>query len=365
MQTVSTSPSPLSIDITLDKPYFTCGEQATGVCHLKVLSSTPIPANSLIVKWKGYERSNAAIPVSAIGVGHHPHHGIAHHHTGISVGVGHHHHHHSHTQYQIITDETMFFSQAFTVTLFEGGMIQPGEYHFPIYFQLPNGLPGIFSDHKLGLGVNCRAAVVYKVKCKLDNNYIPNSKISKRFSIVPNFSTIMCALDSHNEKDFLFGGSGKLYMDVHINKNVFTPGESVPVQIKVRNDSRKDVAGLKVKLMRDVTMKCHSYSHSYSEEVNRMVFEGVEGKNSAERVLNFKLAENIFPTSEGKLVKCNYHFDVECDVKLALDLEVHLPIHVFYHPSVVNQHISIYDNLEKGAWEKQSVMYQQTNPEQK
>ena len=193
-------------------------------------------------------------------------------------------------------------------------MAMPGTYSFPFQFQLPADLPGGCNIHRTEFGNEYRAAIIYKVKSNLDNVHEKDIKDKRYLSIVPRSLTVPQPVSCHNEKSFLFGGSGKLFMDATIPKNVFIPGETVPVRVIIDNQSKKNVDKLKVKLMRDVKLNCKGRTIQYSEEVNRNVFNGVDKKSKHDNVLNYGLPANIFPSTEGSMISHVYHLDIECDV---------------------------------------------------
>lgn len=253
------------------------------------------------------------------------------------------------TIYEKYDEEKTFFKSQFTLANFNGGIAQPGNYTFPFQFQLPDGLPGNFNDHRHQFGNECRAAIFYKVKSNLDNIHVKDIKDKRYLMVVPRSWSIPQPVSCHNEKKFLLGGSGKLYLDAAIGKNVFVPGEIVPVHVVCNNESSKKVDKLKVKLMRDLVISCRGQVQKFTEEVNRNEFNGVDKKSKSDVVLNYTLPTNIFPSTQGSLISCKYHLDIECDVAMAFDLEVQPKIEIIYMPAQ-GQVVSLYDTMPKGCW---------------
>lgn len=236
--------------------------------------------------------------------------------------------------------ERDFFREIIVLQAFEGSSVKEGNYEYKFEYKLPDNLPGVFNVNRRGH----RGAIVYKVKAYLD---MPGKDIKSKTHIVvvPSTSNDPKPVQGSASKKFLFGGSGRLNLTASIDKDIFSPGESVPVKVQVENNSKKSVAALKVKLMRTVHLKCEKgLVETWTEEVNRQVYDGVDKKSSDERTLEFQLAEDIFPSTKGELVHCSYNFDVECDVKMAFDLEVKLPIHVLLMPAE-GAKITLFDNL--------------------
>jgi hypothetical protein len=54
-------------------------------------------------------------------------------------------------------------------------------------------------------------------------------------------------------------------------------------------------------------------------------------------------AHLIQTATQGRLVECNYHLDIECDIAMAIDLEVHPKITVALLPAP-GQPIYIFQN---------------------
>nr|CAG4712177.1 unnamed protein product [Naegleria fowleri] len=318
-----------SIQLILDKPYYIAGEVVTGNCQL-VLTENVI-TKDLTIKWKGMERTKFVIQRT-----------VTRHDPATNT-----------TKTEIVYDkydqEKTFFKTQLCLANFNGGTAMAGSYSFPFQFQLPDNLPGNFNDHRSSFGNSYRGAIVYKVKSNLDNVYAKDIKDTRYLVIVPRSWTIPQPIKCHNEKSFLFGGSGKLYMDVEILKNVFVPGEVIPIRCIVDNQSKKDVDKLKIKLMKDVTMHAKGQTHTYTEEVNRNIFEGVPKKSKFDKVLNYSLPQQIYPSTQGTIVSCKYHLDVECDVAMAFDLEVHPQIEVIFMPAP-GQPVYYYNDMTKGCW---------------
>jgi len=318
-----------SISLLLDRPYYIAGEIITGNCMLTI--TEPVQATSLIIKWKGMERTKFEISRTE---------------TYQQNGE---------TKFRTVVDkhkqEQTFFKTQLLLANYQGGTVAPGTYQFPFQFQLPNELPGNFNDHKHVLGSEYRGAIVYKVKSNLDNVVEKDIKDTKYLFVVPRSMTIPQPVTCKNEKSFLFGGSGKLYMDVQIGKNVFQPGEMIPVHVVIDNQSKKKVDKLKVKLMRDITLKCKGHNYSYSEEVNRNEFQGVDKKAKLDNVLNYQLPKDIYPSTTGSMISCKYHLDIECDVAMAFDLEVHPVVEIIYMPAMGQPVFNIYGNMPKGCWQ--------------
>merc|ERR1712000_525593 len=261
-----------TIDLVLSKPYYLGGELVTGVVNLQIVA--PIQANKICVKFKGVERTKI--------------------------------------------ENTVVYTDA------EGNMqTRQDAYKLPFQFQLPAQLPGVFYDErKESDGDKIKAAIMYKVKAFVD---MPGKDVADKSFLIVNslLAKSPKPVVETGSKKFMFGGSGKLYMTVELAKNVFMPGETLYCRCKIKNESKKNVKAIKIKLMREVTVKAKSKKKFKNQEMQRKVFPGCPKKSETEVMLELPLSAQMFPSTEGQLCKLKYHLDIEADVPMAPDLEVH------------------------------------------
>lgn len=150
-------------------------------------------------------------------------------------------------------------------------------------------------------------------------------------------------------------------MIVEFAKNVFLPGETLYCKVTMKNESSKTVKALKLKLVREVTIKAKGRSkflpseasaaagvrqserrrrtaHAHVVQMQRKVFPGCGPKTAAEVMCDIvvrsaactsarasltdasapQLAPQIFPSTESQLIKNAYHLTIECDVPMAV-----------------------------------------------
>lgn len=226
----------------------------------------------------------------------------------------------------VFKENKEFFKQEFVLQHFAGGVIAPGAYVLPFQYQLPADLPGVFYDERREHDRDkVKGAIMYKVKACLDvkGHDLEDKEFLVVNSLVTNVPQPVSVL---NEKKFLFGGSGKLKMFGDLAKNVFLPGETVYVKLRIDNESKKDVRRIKVKLMREVTIKADRHQKFINQEMQRKVFPGCKPKSKSEQMIDFQLSPNMFPSTKGKYIECKYHIDIEADTSFSPDLELHPPI---------------------------------------
>jgi len=311
-----------TINLHLDKPYFVAGEVITG--KVIIASSAPVKANEVRIKWKGFERTRVAYTDTE----------TVHVNGQTTVRM----------VPRVAKEEKVFFNTKQNVGYFPDGYVQPGTYEFPLQFQVPHDLPGVFS-YKDG---SITAAIIYKAKVLLENHGKDIAKDKKQIVMVPSCTKFTKPIHVANEKGFLLA-KGKLKMSVEMEKDIFATHECIPIKVHVNNETKKDVVALKVKLMQDVKVICKHRRETKTIEVFRQTFPGVKGKSTLTDVLKFMLNPNVYPSTEGSLIKSNYHLDIECDVKMAIDLEVHPAITLVLMPAM-NQQINLYRDLHQGCW---------------
>jgi len=290
-----------SVNIVFQKPYYLASEIVSGQVDVKL--TQPVQANNLMVKFVGMEKTKIENTVHYQDAQGNPQ-----------------------VKHETFKEKKEFFKQSFVLQTFNGGIIQPGAYSLPFQYQLPADLPGVFYDErKEADGDKIKAAIMYKVKVCLD---VRGSDLEDKEFLVINslVSKVPQPIALQNEKKFMFGGSGKLRMFVELAKNVFLPGETLFAKVRLDNESKKDVAAVKIKLMRELTTKAQGRVKHVVQEIQRKKFAGCKAKSKSEQMIDLPLSPKSFGTTQGKLVSCLYHIDIECDIAMAADLEVHPPV---------------------------------------
>lgn len=311
------------ISIFLEKPYYLTGETVVGRADLEVFSHIN-GAKNLMVKWKGFERTLIENTVAK------------------STPNGTEMVREKHKQ------QKEFFHTTIVLCPFNNASIPPSKGSYPFSFQLPNGIPSVFYDERKEMdGDKVRAAVVYKIKAWLD---MPGKDIKYTEKVVVTEAVAKQIKPIHEEKkkSFLLT-KGELKLKVDLEKNVFIPGEIIPIKVSCHNETSKVVDSLKVKLMRRVTVRADHMKKDHVHEVHRMKYEGVGAKSNKDIVLNFQLDPKVYPSCDGKLVDCEYHLDIECDVAMAFDLEVHPKVTIALLPAP-GQPVFLFSNYAPRAW---------------
>jgi hypothetical protein len=295
-----------TVSLQLDKPYYIAGETIFGKALLTV--TQPIVAHCLKVKWKGYERTS--IPYQVVEGTEETAHYV--------------------TKFEKHSKD--FFSQTIELHHFDGARVDPGTYEYPFSYTLDPSLPGVFFYNRHCPEGKVVAAIMYKVKVEVD---MDGKDIKNKQRICINSLSIKEPKPIHveNEKGFLLT-KGKLKMSAKLEKDIWATHDRVLANVHINNGTSKKVAKLKIKLMQVLTLKAQGRWLQEEIEVLRAEYEGVAKKSEAQRELVLQLdANKVFPTTSSDLISCQYHFDIECDVKLAIDLEVHPNITLICLPS--------------------------------
>jgi len=284
-----------TIQLFLNKPYYLAGEVILG--RVDLILSAPVVAKEVKIKWKGFEK------------------------TYIENTVVERNGDQTRLRRDIYKDDKTFFKQDLVLAPVNGGILAPGLWSFQFQYQLPPDLPGVFFDkHTEFDGDKIKAAIVYEVKVWVD---MPGSDIkAKERLIVSELLTqrVMPYADK-KIKSFAFS-KGKLEFSVDIGKDVFVPGEKIPVHVKVINPTSKRVSSFKVRLVAHIKVKARGFVKNFSKRVMDTKFPGTSAKQDFEGILSVDLPTNIYPSTDGHLVDCKYELYVEADLPMAFDLEI-------------------------------------------
>ncbi|KAL0482809.1 hypothetical protein AKO1_014209 [Acrasis kona] len=319
------------IRLHTDKQSYGPGETINGTAELIVYRQ--ITTRCLMMKWKGFEKTQT------------------HHSETYRNPIS----RRRHTRTIYVDDKRLFFNTKMILHSFGNAacVINAGTYTYPFQVTLPNELPGSFVHNKIIV-----AGIIYELKVWAD---ISCGRMFKREYVQVNQTCKDVSHIVHEKsfKKFLFGGSGELVMEVTLNKNIFAPGEEIVISCNIVNDSQKTVDQLKVKLHRDVVIKAQQTQEEETTEICRLEYpQKIVAKSSYQGEIFFQIPSDLVPSCRGSLVSNQYHLDVECDVPLAFDLEVHPKI-IIAVPSGANKIPDLYKGYSKGSWRKNDPMAEQ------
>jgi copper chaperone CopZ len=304
------------IEVKLDRESYLAGQIITGHVELNVTEN--IVAKRLMIKWEGFERSKVDRNQAD---------------------------QRNNQSTMLAFESREFFKQESPLSNYNGETVAPGKYTYGFQFQLPQGLPGVFSAK----GKGYKAAIIYRVKVWVDMKGI-NIKNSKFITINENLTRLPQLVQVKKEKSFFMNGNGKLQVHLDVTKDILAPGEKALIRAQIQNDSKKDVYTIRVKLMQDMTLTSSGRTATIHKEVCRQVFDGVPSRTTTTRDLYIDVPSTVFPTANGKFVINQYHFEVECAVTMAKDLRVETSKVSIAMPNGVNQGYNVYADYNNGWW---------------
>lgn len=130
---------------------------------------------------------------------------------------------------------------------------------------------------------------------------------------------------------------------MELNKNVFSPGETVFVKMTIMNESSKEVKSVKALLRQVLRLHAHGHRWDHTEEVHRNTYDAVPPANKDDRQVRLAIPPNLRLATDGHLVHCSYYLLVDLDVGFgAVDLTCNIPISV-----VTNQY---FDSFAEGTF---------------
>jgi len=283
----------------------------------------PIQANAVKIKWTGWEKTYIENTVRWTD----------------SNG-------NTHSRLDIYKDNNTFFKEDILLVPINGGILPPGLHSFPFAYQLPAGLPSVYHEKYVEFdGDKIKAAIAYSVKAYVD---MPGSdiKAKERLIISELVTQRVMPVAQTKVKSFAFT-KGKVQFTAEMGKDVFCPGEIIPLRVKVTNPTSKKVSAIKVKVTRTLVVRANGFKKVNNKEICRWKFPGLEKKTNCDSVLQLQLPKEVYPSTNGKLVDCLYHLDMELDFPMAFDMNVTPKIVMALLPSP-NENIWLWNTYTPG-----------------
>jgi len=310
------------IQMFFDKPYYIGGETMFGRVTLNL--NEPVPAKAVVIKYKGTEKTY--IENTWVDSNDQVHH-------------------------DIYKDHHIFYDQSIVLFSCPGQLqiIPPGMHTWNFSYALPPSLPSVFFEKYVEAdGDKIKAAIAYKVKVFVD---MPGSDIKAKEKLIISelVTQSVVPIAETKVKSFAFT-SGKIKFTGEFGKNVYVPGEVIPLRVKVNNPTTKKVDAIKVKLRRQATFKAKHFTKENYREIARWKFPGVDKKSDKDVVLEIQLPEKVYPSSDGRLVKCAYYLDIELDLAWAFDMNIAPKVVIALLPAPGQPVWFIQDMSQHGGW---------------
>jgi len=252
------------VQLAMDKPYYIGGEVIRGTVTLNLHKN--IPAHAVKIKWKGSEKTYIENTVDNFTTFH----------------VGH---------KEFFKSETILWQVPHQTTV-----IVAGVYVWNFCFNLPPNLPSSFFEKYIEFdGDKVKGAISYKVKVFVD---MPGSdiKAEEKLIIAEFLSQRVLPVAETKVKSFAFS-KGKIQFTGEMGKNVLVPGEIVPIHIKFTNPTSKPVQGIKIKLIRQLSITAKFITKPTSKEMSVWKFPGQASGVDWDGIVEIQLPERIYPSS--------------------------------------------------------------------
>ncbi|KAH7463646.1 hypothetical protein PRIC1_006649 [Phytophthora ramorum] len=219
---------------------------------------------------------------------------------------------------------------------------QPGEYVYPVYFQLGDTLPNSFHISGRDAGVMCRidaslsysATAVMTVKGKLSADLE-----AKRPFVVqqPPVGQPVRSLENSTSAEvhmLRLMKKGTCSISAQLPSDVHVAGDTLLAHTRVHNDSSKDMHKLSMMLYEDVSVDLGT-SNQKSEGslcVSRQHFPGVQAGKSLEQVLGLPLVTKTSPSRpvsaaiQSHFLTTKYRLVIKCQFRLCRSVSVDFPV---------------------------------------
>jgi len=228
-------------------------------------------------------------------------------------------------------------------------VLNTGVYNWNFSFALPPSLPSIFFEKYIEFdGDKVKAAISYEVKVCVDKKG-SDIKAKEKIIISELLTQRVLPIAETKVKSFAFS-KGKLKFTGEVGKNVFIPGEIIPLHVKIVNPTKKNVEHIKVKLIRKLHVKAQHFTKTNQREIARWKFPGQAKKTDFEGNIEIQLPDKIYPSAEGHLVKCSYILDIELDLPWAFDSNIRPHIIIALLPAPGQGMWFIQDMGQLGGW---------------
>ncbi|EGC35640.1 hypothetical protein DICPUDRAFT_78678 [Dictyostelium purpureum] len=217
-----------------------------------------------------------------------------------------------------------------TITVYpQSGMVNSGHYSFPFSYQLPADLPGTFCHDGKDENGAYSAKILYKVKATVDVAHKHDLKFTSKLVINERCGELVKPSFAENKKSFMLT-KGKLHVKTWLDKNAYFPGETLIAKVKANNTSIKPTRKMSLRVFHKMFLKTRLYHRYINNYVYKQDYDGFQPCFYGKRYLPFNIPVDLKPSSSlGKHITSSYILELECDIPMAIDLQVALPLTLF------------------------------------
>jgi len=244
-------------------------------------------------------------------------------------------------------EKEKFFKSWIDVWRAPGAVIPAGNWAYRWTFQLPQTLPGSidFESGRRGWLKKAKAYIKYKFKATLDATWKKDLKEEQEIVVfAQNYATVQSTFDEKQENIYCCCciPKGRAGLKVAMDKNTYCPGETAQIMGDIdMTESKADLNKMDVDFVRTISLKADGHYKTIVDVISGKDYltNGVKPGDKRDSVaMPLPLVGNeIFPSTCGMYLKCEYHVDVNCDISWASDVMMHLPVTIVPPPPVIWQ----------------------------
>ncbi|ELR21749.1 arrestin (or santigen), n-terminal domain containing protein [Acanthamoeba castellanii str. Neff] len=211
--------------------------------------------------------------------------------------------------------------------------LQPGQNTFRFTHRLSSGLPASFLEKASVHAHPVKAKIDYELSAEVDAHHARDLKTHVHLTVGQHTGGPISPVEHTNRKSFMFN-QGHLGMRVELDRDVYFPGDEVKMKLEVSNES---VTGINVDLRRHMTLRAHHHRFSHSDNAQHLRLEGLAEATKDSRFAKFRIPTDFSRLStKSDLLQATYDLKVECDVPMAVDLSIIIPLVI-----TVPQHLDL------------------------
>uniref|UniRef100_A0A3Q2YDC3 Arrestin C-terminal-like domain-containing protein n=1 Tax=Hippocampus comes TaxID=109280 RepID=A0A3Q2YDC3_HIPCM len=202
-------------------------------------------------------------------------------------------------------------------------VLPPGVHVYNFSFTIPStSMPSSFNG--------THGKIVYKLEAKLSRSWKFDKTAEKKITFVskffPHLQCLMLKQVAVKDKELGIFSSGKVHMEVTVDRKAYAPGETAVVVAKINNNSSSDMTP-KVHLYQVIVYTASGRTKHENSTVNKMAGHNIGAHSEKEVSWAVKIPTHQKPTIKNcKIISVEYFLKVYLDISFAFDPEVTFPV---------------------------------------
>ncbi|XP_077378786.1 arrestin domain-containing protein 3-like isoform X2 [Festucalex cinctus] len=202
-------------------------------------------------------------------------------------------------------------------------VIPPGVHVYNFNFTIPStSMPSSFRG--------THGKIVYILEAKLSRSWKVDKTADKvivfHSKSFPHLQSLMLRQVAEKDKELGVFSSGKVHMEVTVDRMAYAPGETAVVVAKIRNSSSSDMTP-KVRLSQVIVYTASSSTKHENRTINKMAHQIIGPHSEKEVKWAVKIPTNQEPTIKNcEIISLEYILKVYLDISFAFDPEVTFPV---------------------------------------